>query len=150
MRILFAKLLVGVTGLLIVVLAILFAVIQNPADDAHLGVGAPQQVTLTTPEAGVVAPTTKDAHSQAAQAAAIARGRAVYTEQRCRGCHSIEGEGNTRSPLDGVRSRLTEKEIRLWIVAPQEMNPAVAKRGYQLSEEDLNALVAYLTASSHR
>jgi hypothetical protein len=64
--------------------------------------------------------------------------------------HSIGGEGNTRSPLDGVSGRLTEKEIRLWIVAPQEMNPAVAKRGYQLSEEDLNALVAYLVVSSHR
>ena len=53
-------------------------------------------------------------------------------------------------PLDSVSGRLTEKEIRLWIVAPQEMNPAVAKRGYQLSEEDLNALVAYLAVSSHR
>ena len=148
MRILFARLLVGVTGLLIVGLAILFAVIQNPADEAHLG--APKQVTLTTPEAGVVAPTTKDADSQAAQAATIARGRAVYAEQRCRVCHSIGGEGNTRSPLDGVGGRLTEREIRRWIVAPQDMNPAVAKRGYQLSEEDLNALVAYLTASSRR
>jgi hypothetical protein len=65
-------------------------------------------------------------------------------------CHSLEGEGNTRSPLDGVGGRLTEREIRLWIVAPQQMNPAVAKRGYRLSEEDLNALVAYLTASAHR
>ena len=37
MRILFAKLLVAVTGLLIVVLAILFAVIRNPSDDAQLG-----------------------------------------------------------------------------------------------------------------
>jgi mono/diheme cytochrome c family protein len=148
MRILFAKLLVGVTGLLIVVLAILFAVIRNPSDDAQAR--APEQVTLTTPEAGVVAPTTKDANSQAPQAATIARGRAVYAEQRCRVCHSIEGEGNTRSPLDGVSGRLTEKEIRLWIVAPQAMNPNVAKRAYQLSDEDLNALVAYLTASSHR
>lgn len=148
MRILFAKLLVGVTGLLIVVLAILFAVIRNPSDDAQ--VGALEQVTLTTPEAGVVAPATKDANIQAAQAATITRGRAVYAEQRCRVCHSIGGEGNTRSPLDGVSGRLTEKEIRLWIVAPQEMNPAVAKRGYQLSEEDLSALVAYLAASSHR
>jgi hypothetical protein len=52
--------------------------------------------------------------------------------------------------VDGVGGRLTEKEIRLWIVAPQAMNPAVAKRGYQLSEEDLNALVAYLTASSQQ
>jgi cytochrome c2 len=74
----------------------------------------------------------------------------VYAEQRCRVCHSIEGEGNTRSSLDGVGGRLTEKEIRLWIVAPQAMNPAVAKRAYQLSEEDLNALVAYLTASSQQ
>jgi hypothetical protein len=65
-------------------------------------------------------------------------------------CHSIAGEGNTRLPLDGLSARLTEKEIRLWIVAPQEMNPAVAKRGYQLPEEDLSALVAYLTATRHR
>ena len=148
MRILFAKLLVGMTGLLIVVLAILFAVIRNPSDDAQMA--APDQVTLTTPGAGVVAPTTSDAKSQAPQAATVARGRAVYVEQRCRVCHSIQGEGNTRSPLDGVSARLREKEIRLWIVAPQEMNPAVAKRGYQLSEEDLNALVAYLTATSHQ
>ena len=148
MRILFAKLLVGVTGLLIVVLAILFAAIRNRFDDAH--VAAPDQVTLSTPEAGVVAPTTSDAKNQALQAATVARGRAVYVEQRCRGCHSIKGDGNTRSPLDGVSGRLTEEEIRLWIVAPQEMDPAVAKRGYQLSEEDLNALVAYLAASSHQ
>jgi mono/diheme cytochrome c family protein len=133
MRILFAKMLVGVTGLLIVALAMLFAVIRNPSDEAR--VAAPANGTLTTPEAG---------------AATVARGRAVYVAQRCRVCHSINGEGNARSPLDGVSSRLTEKEIRLWIVAPQEMNPAVAKRGYQLSEEDLNALVAYLAASSHR
>lgn len=148
MRILFARLLAAVTGLLIVALAILFAVIRNPSDDARPG--ASEQVALTTPEAGVVAPTTKDANSQAPQAATIARGRAVYAEQRCRMCHSIEGDGNARSPLDGVSGRLTEREIRLWIVAPQEMNPAVAKRGYQLSDEDLNALVAYLTAGSHR
>jgi mono/diheme cytochrome c family protein len=150
MRILFAKLLVIVTGLLIVMLAILFAVLRNPSDEAR--VAAPDQVTVTAPEADVVAPktSTSDTKSQASQTATVARGRTVYVEQRCRVCHSIEGDGNTRSPLDDVSRRLTEREIRLWIVAPQEMNPAVAKRGYQLSEEDLNALVAYLTASSHQ
>jgi mono/diheme cytochrome c family protein len=148
MRIPFAKLLVVVTGLLIVMLAIIFALIRNPSDDAQ--VAAPNQVAQTTPEAGVVAPRTSDANSRAPQAATVARGRAVYFGQRCRVCHSIEGEGNTRLPLDGVSARLTEKEIRLWIVAPQEMNPAVAKRGYQLSEEDLNALVAYLIANTHQ
>ncbi|MEQ1871427.1 MAG: cytochrome c [Vicinamibacterales bacterium] len=148
MRILFAKLLVVVTGLLIVMLAFLFALLRNPSDDAR--VAAVNQVTQTTPGAGVVAPATSDANGRTPQATAAARGRAVYDEQRCRACHSIEGEGNTRAPLDGVGDRLTEREIRLWIVAPQEMNPAVAKRGYELSEEDLNALVVYVTAGSHQ
>ena len=134
MRILFAKLLVGFTGLMIVALAVLFAVIRNSS------------------EGTAVAPATSDASSDATsqdpQAATAARGRAVYAAQRCRMCHAIEGDGNTRSPLDGVGARLTEREIRLWIVSPQEMNPAVAKRGYQLSEEDLDALVAYLKASA--
>ena len=146
MGILFAELLVGVTGLLIVVLPILFAVIQDPADDAHL---APKQVTPRE----MLASSPQRIETRTVRLLTqprLARGRAVYAKQRCRVCHSIGGEGNTRSPLDGVSARLTEKEIRLWIVAPQKMNPAVAKRGYQLSEEDLNALVAYVAASSHR
>ena len=117
MRILFAKLLVGVTGLLIVVFALVFAVIQNPTDDAQ--VVAPDQGRLPTPEAGLGAPATKDTNGPAPQADPIARGRTVYAEQRCRACHSIAGEGNTRSPLDGVGGRLTEKQIRLWSVAPR-------------------------------
>jgi len=148
MRILFAKLLVAVTGVLIVMLALLFAVLRNGTDDDHDR--AAEQVTPTAPEPGVVAPTTEGAHGQTTPAAAIARGRAVYVEQRCRACHSIGGEGNTRWPLDGVSDRLTEEQIRLWIVAPQEMNSSVAKRGYRLSEEDLGALVAYLAANAHR
>jgi mono/diheme cytochrome c family protein len=147
MRIFFAKLLVAVTGLLIVVLAILFAAIRNPSDDVQSGTR--EQVTVTTPGAGAV-PTPRDATRQAAEAATIARGRAVYGEQRCRMCHSIKGEGNPRSPLDGVGGRLTEWEVRLWIVAPQEMSPTVTKRGYQLSDENLDALVSYLMASPHR
>jgi mono/diheme cytochrome c family protein len=148
MRILFAKILVGVTGLLIVALAILFTVIRNRAEETP--VAAPAAVTPARPEAGVVPPSTGDANGDGARAATVARGRAVYVAQRCRRCHSIEGEGNPRSPLDGVSGRLTEDEIRRWIVAPQEMDPGVAKRGYQLPEEDLDALVAYLAASRHR
>jgi len=130
MRILIARLVVVVTGLLIVMLAILFATIRNVSDDSRTA--APDRV-VTAPKADV-APAKGD----------VARGRAVYIEQRCAMCHSIDGEGNTRSPLDDVSRRLTEKEIRRWIVAPQEMDPTVAKRGYRLSEEDLDALVTYL------
>lgn len=47
----------------------------------------------------------------------MARGKAGYVSQRCRVCPSIDGDGNTRFPLDGVSDRLTDREIRLWIEA---------------------------------
>lgn len=142
MRILLAKLMVVVTGLLIILLAILFAVIRNRPDDSALR--AADEVPVPPPDIDA-APEASGTVGRP-QSATVVRGRAVYVEQRCSMCHSLEGEGNTRSPLDGVSGRLTEREIRLWIVEPKQMNPAVAKRGYRLSEADLDALVAYLMA----
>ncbi|MEX1130276.1 MAG: c-type cytochrome [Vicinamibacterales bacterium] len=77
--------------------------------------------------------------------ARVTRGADVYREQKCQACHSIAGVGNKRYPLDGVGIKLTEEEIRKWIVAPREMNPKVSKRSYdKLPKADLEALVAYL------
>lgn len=139
MRILFARWLAVVTGVLIVVLATLFAVVRNPAEtptppaaEGDLGASPP-----TVEIAGATGNPTGSSD-------AIARGRAVYVEQRCGMCHSVRGDGNTRSPLDDVASRLTDDQVRRWIVTPQEMDPAVRKRGYKLPPEDLDALVAYL------
>ena len=147
MRILFARLLVRITGLLIVGLAIAFAVIRNPTNDARPE--APEQIPVAVPDADAGTPGTGVPDTEPDQAS-MTRGRSVYAAQRCRACHSLEGEGNPSSPLDGVGARLTEREIRLWIVAPQEMNPEVRKRAYELPEEDLDALVAYLMASRRR
>lgn len=75
----------------------------------------------------------------------VARGKEVYRQQRCRVCHSVEGDGNRRWPLDGVGSRLDDDALRKWIVAPQEMQPGVRKRAYdRLLPADLEALIAYL------
>lgn len=148
MRVLFAKLLVVVTGVLIVGLAVLFAWIRNPTHEPPATVS--EQAVPTSPKPTDVVPAEKTSASRPPDPAAVERGRAIYAEQRCRVCHSLEGEGNSRSPLDGVAARLSERDIRRWIVAPREMNPAVAKRGYQLPPEDLDALVAYLTATSPR
>ncbi|MDE3054881.1 MAG: cytochrome c [Gemmatimonadota bacterium] len=123
MRILLARLLVAVTGLVIVLMAAAFALIRNAPRDA------------------AVAPS-------AATSDLVARGRAVYQAQRCGRCHSLGGEGNPAHPLDGVGARLVERDIRKWIVAPQEMNPRVAKRGYALPAGELDALVAYLRAGT--
>lgn len=79
--------------------------------------------------------------------AKITRGRQVYQELRCQTCHAIDGAGNRRYPLDGVGSKLTEEQIRKWIVSPREMDPKVRKRAYDtLAPERLDALVAYLVS----
>lgn len=140
MRILLARWLAVVTGVLIVALAMLFALIRNSPEEATPP-AAREDVSARTPVVEVAGGTIS--HAEGA-AGTVARGRAVYVEQRCGMCHSIGGEGNTRSHLDGVGSRLTEEQIRRWIVTPQEMDPAVRKRGYALAPDDLDALVVYL------
>jgi len=79
----------------------------------------------------------------------IERGQKVYAEKKCANCHSIAGKGNKKGPLDGVGSKLSEAEIREWMVNPVEMtkkNKATRKpamKATNLSGEDLDAIVAY-------
>ena len=127
MRVLLARLLVLVTGILVWALAVTFAAIRR-ADDIPSASAAARDATA----------------GDDAGRALIARGRSVFAEQGCALCHSLTGRGNTRSPLDDVGRRLTPREIRLWITAPQQMDPGVSKAGYRLSDDDLDALVAYL------
>lgn len=81
---------------------------------------------------------------RAGEGTIVERARQVYEREGCPMCHSIAGKGNRRNPLDGVGSRLSREEIRKWIVSPQEMKPGVKKKNYELSEPDLEALIAYL------
>jgi mono/diheme cytochrome c family protein len=81
----------------------------------------------------------------------VQQGQKVFAENKCTMCHSIEGKGNKAGVLDGVGSRLTEAEIREWLVNPAEMmkkaKPAPKRKVTQhpkLSPENLDALVAYL------
>jgi mono/diheme cytochrome c family protein len=81
----------------------------------------------------------------------IQQGEKLYTAQKCSICHSIAGKGNAKGPLDDVGSRLSEEDIRQWLINPRVMTekakstrkpvmPAYTK----LSQEDLNALIAYM------
>lgn len=80
----------------------------------------------------------------AADATRAEQGKQVYEREGCKMCHSLQGVGNPRQPLDDVGTRLSPPDIRKWIVAPQEMKPGVKKKSYTLSEPDLDALVEYL------
>ena len=93
------------------------------------------------------------ASAQAAAAAPMAKGAAVYATQKCSMCHSLDGKGQAKGPLDGVGTKLTAEEIRLWIVDPADMTKKTSAtrkpvmRAYpKLPKEDLDALVAFLVS----
>ncbi|MDO8678194.1 MAG: cytochrome c [Acidobacteriota bacterium] len=90
-------------------------------------------------------------------APAADKGAVVYVAQKCSLCHSLDGKGNAKGPLDGVGLKWSADEIRQWIVTPAEMGakaqatrkPAM-KAFASLPKEDLDALVAFLHAKKKK
>jgi mono/diheme cytochrome c family protein len=89
--------------------------------------------------------------AMAASAQDAAQGKQVFADSKCGVCHSIDGRGNKKGPLDSVGAKLSPADIRQWIVAAPEM-AAKAKadrkppmKAYtDLSKQDVDNLVAYL------
>jgi mono/diheme cytochrome c family protein len=135
------------TGLLVIVAVFAFGILRQPdaLDSAPDRAAVPPAAELPRPADRPHAEPLPANDTVTVPDTLIAVGQRVYREQRCARCHSIAGEGSPRSPLDGVGSYLTEEEIRLWIVAPQEMAPRVRKPAYDhLPEHEVDALVAYM------
>lgn len=116
-----ARLIVLITGILVVILSMVFARIQNPEKSSIMET---KQVT---------------------------QGQHLFQQQGCARCHSIKGEGNQRNPLDSIAKKYTDKELRDWITGAQtlegQMNQDImkVKSKYQkLTKEELDALVRYL------
>ena len=87
----------------------------------------------------------------AQDAKVIERGKQVYTEQKCKLCHSIGAEGNSKGPLDDTGNKLTAAQIKEWLVNPKEMTAKtkatrkpMMKAYPNLPAADLDALVAYM------
>jgi mono/diheme cytochrome c family protein len=87
---------------------------------------------------------------------AEAQGEKVFADQKCSLCHSIAGKGNVKGPLDEVGSKLSADDIRAWITDAKAMTAktkATRKpemKAYTLPKEDVDALVAYLSALKKR
>lgn len=130
-----SKVLVAVTGVLIIAAAALVAVV----DRAPPGASADRRAPEAERGAAVDTPTGN------ADTVQVARGRQVFRSEGCAGCHGAEGVGRSRLPLDGVGSRLSADILRAWVVDPRSVDPSVRKPAYDdLSEEDVDALVAYM------
>jgi len=86
------------------------------------------------------------ASALAQDAKLVEAGKKIYDAQGCAKCHQIDGKGAKLSPLDGVGSKLTAEEIRLWLTSPDEMmaKPVVKMKKVELKDPDLDALVAYI------
>ena len=90
----------------------------------------------------------------AQDAAQVKKGQAVYAAQKCSMCHGIAGVGGKTSALDGVGKKLSEADIRAWIVTPIEAaakakstkKPIMPARYGKLPAADLDALVAYMAS----
>ena len=83
--------------------------------------------------------------------ALIERGMKVYVEQKCSVCHSIDGNGNAKGPLDSVGLRLSADDLREWVIHPAEMTKKTKaerkppmRASPNLPKEDLDAIVAYM------
>jgi cytochrome c553 len=93
----------------------------------------------------------------AQDAAQIDKGKALFSSvsPKCTMCHAVAGVGNAKHPLDGVGSKLSADDIKAWIRTPQEMAakaksevkpPMQPYSTEKLSDQDLSALVAYLSS----
>lgn len=89
------------------------------------------------------------------QAPEAIRGREVFLEFACQSCHSIDGEssGVFAPDLTHLMSREriasglipnTEENLKLWIEDPQNMKPGCNMPALKLSNEEVDAVVAYL------
>lgn len=132
MREKWARRIAALTGGLVVLLAVVFAYVQNPP---HRPLPASvRPVPAAKPSAPAVLPSLIEA------------GQQVYAELACARCHSIAGRGGARSALDGVGARLSEDEIRAWVVPHDKSAKDFQARHADISlkAEQRDALVAYL------
>lgn len=127
MREKWARRIVFLTALIVIVLAFVFARIQNP-------------VKLTELKQPVVIDSKR-----------IETGRQIYQQQSCGFCHSIAGQGNPRNPLDGVGKKRTASELRNFITGADTLQGLLTtsirkrkQRYKELSADDLDALVIYM------
>ena len=158
MREIIARLVCVLTFVVIAAVSLQFSIVHNPRVPLVPPERAtpPSPTSAATPAATVALPppTTEPPQSQPlplSSDAQVERGRAVYAQQNCSGCHAIAGAGNPRYPLDGVGQRRVPAELAAWVtgtgVAADELSAAVIRRKQRFRElppEDLQALVAYV------
>jgi len=120
------------TGLIVLLLTVYFARIQNPPVRPEINENNMQEKSLVINQD-------------------FALGKQVYIQQGCAMCHTIKGQGNPRYPLDGVGLKHTEKELHNWVIGDETIQGLLPERSFKLkqmnrslSHDELELLVYYL------
>ncbi|MFQ5633221.1 MAG: cytochrome b N-terminal domain-containing protein, partial [bacterium] len=72
-------------------------------------------------------------------------GSEIFFEYGCFGCHRIADEGQNRGPdLSTVGSKLLESYMFQLIKAPEKIVPGTPMKNFQLEDEEVEDIVAYL------
>ena len=75
----------------------------------------------------------------------VAAGADLVEEYQCTSCHQIQQQGRPFGPaLDGVTNRLGAEELHLWLAAPEKVKPGTTMPNLNLSDPEIDAIVAYL------
>lgn len=83
------------------------------------------------------------------------RGKTLFEEGQCAGCHTIEGVSQgelgpnlthfaDRDTFAGAIFKLNEENLRTWLRDPPEAKPGALMPDLGLDDEEIDALVAYL------
>jgi cytochrome c oxidase subunit 2 len=106
-------------------------------------------------ESPATAPDRGDGQS-AAQGAAVTAGREIFETEACTNCHTIAGtsaRGTVGPDLTHLMSRATiaagaatntPENLRAWIHSPDTFKPGALMPAMQLSDQQVNEVVAYL------
>lgn len=76
-----------------------------------------------------------------------ARGKAVFTEQGCYGCHTVGATGTPiASDLSRIGTRYSRAELTRWLRDPASQRSTAHMPRIVLAEADVQALAAYLAS----
>ena len=102
------------------------------------------------------------AHAQAAKIDPLAasRGRRVWNDRQCRGCHDFGRQQSTGPDLAGVTDRRSPEWLRAWLKDPSRPDDPTARSlraqyglqmpNFNLNDQQIDDLIAYMAEQSQQ
>jgi cytochrome c2 len=76
----------------------------------------------------------------------VAAGEILVRKYDCVSCHTISEVGRPFGPsLDGVTERRDVQTLRKWLGDPTSMKPDTSMPDFNISADEIEAIIAYLT-----